>query len=92
MNTPTSFELKQIAETFFKEKGTFTIDNVLGLMKASFEAGYTKGSNVTKFQPSSIPPIKPLSIADLKFDPEWYKTPVTSNASSLEEALKKCQW
>ncbi len=65
MNTPSNYELKQIAEKFFKETGTFCIDNVLGLMKKAYESGYAKGNLDGKFQ-NSVPPIKTVSASDLK--------------------------
>jgi hypothetical protein len=107
MNTPTSFDLKQIAETFFKEKGTFTIDNVLSLMKTAFEAGYTKG----KLQNSIIPPFTPCSASELglkSFSNSWDQNQCDSiqplspdvnktygvnilTSQMLDEALKKCK-
>jgi len=95
MNTPTTFELNQIIENFFKEKGTFSYNNVSSLIKTAYEIGYAKGMETAKFQ-SSFPTIKALTPSDLKFEAgnglEWYKTPISSlNATTLEEALKKCQ-
>lgn len=95
MNAPTAFELNQIIENFFKEKGIFSYNNVSGLIKTAYEAGYVKGIETPKFQ-SSFPTIKALTPSDLKFETgnelEWYKNPISSlNATTLEEALKKCQ-
>ena len=95
MSTITDYELKQITETFFKEKGTFSIDNVISLMKKAYETGYTKGNLNGKLE-KSFPTVKALTPEDLKFTTgnglEWYKTPFASlNAASLDETLKKCQ-
>ena len=65
MNTPSNYEMKQIAETFFKERGTFSIDNVMSLMKKAYESGYTKGNLDGKLQ-NSVPSIKTLTASDLK--------------------------
>lgn len=85
-NTPSNFEIKQIAETFFKEKGTFTIDNVLGLMTKAFESGYNKGHLDGKLQ-NSVPSIKTLTAADLKsasnpWD-QWQCDSVIPNANKV---------
>lgn len=64
-NIPSNFEIKQIAETFFREKGTFTIDNVLGLMTKAFESGYNKGCLDGKHEKFNSN-IKTLTASDLK--------------------------
>ena len=100
-NIPSNFEVKRIAESFFRDKGTFSIDNVLGLMSKAFEAGYEKGHLDGKHQ-SPVPSIKTVSASDFKAATNlnyWDQFQGNSmqpiipplNATTLEEALKKCQ-
>ena len=64
-NTPSNFEMKRIAESFFREKGTFSIDNILELMSKAFESGYNKGHLDGKHE-KSVSNIKTCSASDLK--------------------------
>lgn len=64
-NTPSNFEMKQIAESFFKEKGTFSVDNVLGLMSKAFQVGYEKGHVDGKYE-KAVSNFKTCSALDLK--------------------------